>query len=185
MIGFIGGSITAGAWASDANHRYVNLVFAYFQRRFPKSTFTLVNAGVGGTDSHYGDERLQKDLLDYKPDFVITEWANNDGAQGYAGVLRDYGDVVDRIMGLPNRPAVVMLIGMDREGNNADTLEFPVGYSRNITMLSTKAAILAQQQRGDFTGEQRTSDPVHPNDLGHLILATLVEKYTARVLQPN
>jgi lysophospholipase L1-like esterase len=44
-------------------------------------------------------------------------------------------------------------------------------------MLSTREAILAQQQRGDFTGEQRTQDPIHPNDLGHEILAQLVIQY--------
>ncbi|KFX64276.1 hypothetical protein KBK24_0121820 [Burkholderia sp. K24] len=157
------------------------MVTGWFQSKFPKATFIFLDAGVGGTDSHYGDQRLQNDLLQYKPDFVITEWANNDGAQGMAGVAHDYGDVVDRIMGLPNEPAVIMLFTMDRDGNNAEPFETPVGYARNLPMIGMKDAIFAQQQAGDFSGEQRTADSIHPNDLGHLILATLVEQYMDRL----
>lgn len=179
-LGVIGGSITQGAGASGLPTIYAERVFSWFRCEFPNATFKTVNAGIGGTDSHYGSQRLDRDLLPFKPDFVITEWANNDGAQGPAGVIRDYSDVVDRVLALPNRPALLMLFTTDYYRYTNEDLQKPVGFSRNLPMISMRSAVQTRELSLGILGGYRTADPVHPNDFGHEILAKLVIDFLSK-----
>ena len=78
-IGVIGGSITGGAGASSWEKSYGPLVAEWWRQTFPQAHINFVNAGIGGTGSLYGAVRCARDLLVHKPDFVITEFAVNDG----------------------------------------------------------------------------------------------------------
>lgn len=71
-IGYLGGSITeaAGGWREQSLQK--------LQERYPTATFTGINAGVGGTGSDLGVFRVQKDVIDHKPDLVFVEFAVND-----------------------------------------------------------------------------------------------------------
>ncbi|MGS1045738.1 SGNH/GDSL hydrolase family protein [Burkholderia glumae] len=172
VIAAIGGSITQGAWATSPDKNYVSRVFGWWQATFPKSKMTLVNAGIGQTDSKFGNERLQKDLLDKKPDFVITEWANNDA--GTPEMRASYKKVVERILALPTHPAVLMLFTMDRKWSNSEDNQIPIGKELNVPMVALREAIMPIEKSGQMNPLDRTADPIHPNDLGHQIIAELV-----------
>ena len=56
--------------------------------QFPKATVKFVNAGIGATGSNYGALRAERDLLSHQPDFVVVEYAVNDGnAAAFAATL--------------------------------------------------------------------------------------------------
>ena len=57
---FLGGSITQGSVSSQYTNCYAYLVYDWFVRRFPKTAFTYVNAGVGGTTSQFGVARVEE-----------------------------------------------------------------------------------------------------------------------------
>ena len=87
-VGVIGGSITQGAGASQAEKRYGELVAAWWRQTFPKASIRFVNAGIGATGSDYGALRVQRDLLSQHPDFVVVEYAvNNPNTQAAAETL--------------------------------------------------------------------------------------------------
>lgn len=172
VIAAIGGSITQGAWATSPDKTYVGRVFGWWQATFPKSKMTLINAGIGQTDSKFGDKRLQHDLLRYKPDFVITEWANNDA--GTPEMRASYTRVVKRILAAPNHPAVLMLFTMDRKWSNSEDNQIPIGLELGVPMIALREAIMPIEKAGKFDPVERTADPIHPNDLGHQIIAQLV-----------
>jgi lysophospholipase L1-like esterase len=172
VIAAIGGSITQGAWATSPDKNYVSRVFGWWQATFPKSKMTLVNAGIGNTNSKFGEKRLDKDLLAYKPDFVITEWANNDA--GTPEMRASYRRVVERILNSPAHPAVLMLFTMDRAWSNSEDNQIPIGRALNLPMVALREAIMPQEKSGQLNPLDRTADPVHPNDLGHEIIAELV-----------
>lgn len=171
-IAAIGGSITQGAWATSQEKNYVGRVFGWWRATFPKSRMRLVNAGIGQTNSEYGDKRLQKDLLRYKPDFVITEWANNDAIT--PEMRASYKRVVQRILAAPNHPAVLMLFTMDRKWSSAEDNQIPIGRELGVPMIALREAIMPLEKSGKFDPMERTADPIHPNDLGHQIIAQLV-----------
>lgn len=85
-IAYLGGSITAagGGWRDQS--------VKWFQQQYPKAQLAQVNAGVGGTGSDLGVFRLQRDVLDRKPDLVFVEFAVNDGGpnihQTIEGIVR-------------------------------------------------------------------------------------------------
>lgn len=76
---FLGDSVTAGGNASSPARRFPDLFAARLQRQFPRSRVRMINAGVGGTNSDFGLERLDKDVLAHGPDLVVIEFVNDMG----------------------------------------------------------------------------------------------------------
>lgn len=77
-VAVIGGSITQGSSATKPENSYAAIMRKWWQRTFPDTEINYVNAGIGGTDSYLGVHRMDRDLLEYRPDFVIVEFSVND-----------------------------------------------------------------------------------------------------------
>ena len=77
-IGFFGGSITQGSLSTKPELCYAYRVFQWWENTFPQAKFHYVNGGIGGTSSHFGAARVEKDLLMYQPDFVVVDFSVND-----------------------------------------------------------------------------------------------------------
>ena len=87
-IAFFGGSITeAPGWRPKT--------LRWFQDSWPNSQVSEINAAIGGTGSDLGVYRNAQDVLQYKPDLVLVEFAVNDRWaspeniwRGMEGILR-------------------------------------------------------------------------------------------------
>jgi len=73
---FLGGSITVGA---SRGMGYVKFVENWLKAEYPDANIQIINAGVSGTGSDYGDRRYKRDVLSEKPDLVLIEFNVNDG----------------------------------------------------------------------------------------------------------
>ena len=62
-IAFFGGSITQGCAATVHEKTYAYHVFEWWKQTFPKAGFHYVNAGIGGTTSHFGKKTLLSALV--------------------------------------------------------------------------------------------------------------------------
>lgn len=72
-IAYFGGSITAAdGWRPQS--------LKWLQSQFPNATLSEINAAIGGTGSDLGVFRLQRDVLQHKPDLLFIEFAVNDSA---------------------------------------------------------------------------------------------------------
>ena len=90
-VAFIGGSITE-------MKGYRLMVEQDLRKRFPKTEFTFINAGISSTCSTTGAHRLVRDVLSGKPDLLFIEFAVNDDQdaghaerecrRGMEGILR-------------------------------------------------------------------------------------------------
>ena len=80
-IGYLGGSITA-----QTGWRVQTL--AHFKKAYPQSSFTEINAAIGGTGSDLGVFRLQQDVLSKGPDLLFVEFAVNDGGADPQRIIR-------------------------------------------------------------------------------------------------
>jgi len=74
-----GDSVTAGGDASVPAKNYVNLFASTLQAKYPKSKITMINAGIGGSNTNQRLPNLQKEVLDHKPDLVVIEYVNDMG----------------------------------------------------------------------------------------------------------
>ena len=106
-IAFFGGSITQGCAASVHGKTYSYRVFEWWKRTFPKAEFRYVNAGIGGTTSHFGVARIVPDLLMYQPDLAVIDFSVNDGADDF--FQETYEGILRRILEWKSKPAVLVL----------------------------------------------------------------------------
>ena len=80
-VGYLGGSITAqNGWRVQT--------LAHFKKAYPQSTFTEINAAIGGTGSDLGVFRVQQDVLSKGPDLLFVEFAVNDGGADPQRIIR-------------------------------------------------------------------------------------------------
>ncbi len=180
-VSVIGGSITAGAAATQPEKRYGNLVAQWWQLRFPTAKIKFINAGIGATGSDYGALRASRDLLSKQPDFVVVEYAVNDpntpaAAETLEGLVR-------QILKQPNQPAVMLLFTMNRTGGNAQEWHSKVGMHYGLPMVSFRDALWPEIQSGRRKWEEVEADQVHPNDRGHAYCATFITAVLDKVLQ--
>lgn len=187
-IGFFGGSITQGCVASEHNTCFAYRVFQWWERTFPQSRFHYVNGGIGGTTSHFGTARLVPDLLMYQPDFVVVDFSVNDCANEF--FQETYESTIRRILNWPSAPAVVLLNNVYYDtGASAEEYHNAVGCRYGLPYISVRDTIYQRMLAGEYTREQLTPDGLHPNDLGHTLIAgeitALLEQAMARMEEPE
>jgi lysophospholipase L1-like esterase len=180
-VAAIGGSITAGGQQTqDPANRYIQQVAKWFEGTFPGSKIRFINAGIGGTNSYYGAMRLQRDVLEGKPDLVIVEWAvnnqaNKDFAESYEGVLR-------QLLRAPGNIAVIELFFMHKDGENAQMWQEILGRHYQLPMVSFRDAWWPELTSGRTPWEDLYADVVHPKDTGHLLASRLLAKLLENTL---
>lgn len=180
-VAVIGGSITQGAAASDADHTYGSRVAQWWREQFPRAKVTFVNAGIGATGTPFACVRARRDLLSRKPDFVVVEFGVNDGNdQTYA---ETYEGLVRQILKQPNQPGVVMLFMMNKAGGNAQEWQSKVGKHYNLPMVSYRDALWPEIEAGRMKWTDISPDEVHPNDYGHEQAARFVTHLLETILE--
>ena len=179
-VGVIGGSITQGAGASQAEKRYGERVAAWWRQTFPKASIRFVNAGIGATGSDYGALRVKRDLLSHHPDFVVVEYAVNDpNTQAAAETLEG---LIRQILKETSQPAVLFLFTMHQDGGNAQEWHGKVGRHYDLPMVSFRDALWPEIKEGRMKWNDVESDVVHPNDRGHDYCARFITNLLERVL---
>ncbi len=172
-VGFLGGSITQGAVATDDTLCYAYRVYDWFVKTFPESRFTYVNAGIGATDSEYGAARVAEDLLSAHPDFVLMEFAVNDGCDDH--YLETYEGCVRQI--LKSKPGIALILMNNvfyNEGGSAERIHRQVARHYKLPSISMRTTIFDAILSGRIIKEDITPDDLHPNDIGHGIVADVI-----------
>jgi lysophospholipase L1-like esterase len=171
-IGFIGGSITAVAGATSQANTYASLIKDWWVAKFPTATIIYKNAGIGATGSNIGVYRVNENLMTAEPDFVVVEYAVNDGNS--SAVLPYYEQLVRTIAYSPKRPGVMLLFNTTSSGTNAQPQHSQIGTYYNLPMVSYRDAMWPELQNGRFTWADLYADTIHPNNKGHILLSKFV-----------
>ncbi len=177
-LGFIGGSITEGAKATIPEHRYVNLTARWWKETFPKANITVVNAGIGATNSIYASLRATRDLLSLQPDLVFVDFAVNDKAS--PELAESYEGLIRQILVSPKKPAVVLLFMTRNDGVNAQEWQAKIGNLYHLPMISYHDALWPEVQSGRLPWSQIGADYIHPNDTGHAYLAKFIAELVTK-----
>jgi lysophospholipase L1-like esterase len=176
IIGFIGGSITQGSLSSTPLTCYAYLVYNWWRKKFPEAEHLYVNAGVGGTTSQFGAARAEEDLLCHKPDFVIVEFSVND--ENNEHFAETYEGLVRKIYGSDGEPALLLLHNVRYDnGENAQKEHEKIGKAYGLPCISMKEALYGKVASGEIPVRSITPDDLHPNDLGHELVAGAVIEF--------
>ena len=172
-LAFLGGSITQGCLASAPELCYAARVFDWWVKTFPQAQFTYINAGIGGTTSQFGTARVQKDVLDKQPDFVIVEFSVNDDSTEL--FLETYEGLVRKIWSSPTAPAVMLVHNVRYDdGGNAQIQHAKVARHYNLPSVSMQSSIYPKVVSGVIANREITEDDLHPNDTGHALVADVI-----------
>lgn len=180
VIGFLGGSITQGSLSSTPQTCYAYLVYEWWKQAFPKTVFSFVNGGIGGTTSHYGGARAWKDVLCYRPDFVVVDFSVNDDANVF--FEETYEGMIRRLLTAPSAPAVVVLNNVFYDtGKNAQDYHNRIASHYGVPHVSIKDTIYPRVESGEIVRANITPDNLHPNDKGHRLVADEICKFLESV----
>lgn len=165
----IGGSITTGYAAQPPREKGWAALLA--KSLGPK--VKLVNAGVSGTDSAAGVQRLHKQVLDASPDLVIVEFGVND--QWLDPTVRgsSYEAILRTLLTARKAPAVVVL-GLTQQGNqprDATDIQLKLAAHYGLASLDFGRWMQARVDAGLDRWAALYDEPVHPNATGHQRIA--------------
>lgn len=181
-IATIGGSITQGTISSGAKDSqlktkncYAEIFFSWWRETFPNSEVTVVNAGIGATDSYLGVHRVQEDVLDFHPDVVLIEYSVNDaGTNTYKNT---YDNLVYKVASSEDAPAVLLLFMGQTNLSSAQNVHQLIGFQYGIPMVSYLNLLSDFLEAGRFTEKELSGDVTHPSALGHAIVGEMLWKY--------
>lgn len=175
-IGFIGGSITAGALATVSGNRYSTLLCRFLGKLFPKARFVEINAGIGATDSRYGASRVGPDLIRYSPDLYVVEYAVNDDFSDTNLVMSTMEGLIRQCLAHPS--PVLIFQTMNRAGDTVNQhLQIELARHYSIPVVSYLKGIRPDVDSGVISLDAIMADAVHPTDQGHLLCAYLLYSF--------
>lgn len=175
-IGFIGGSITAGASASSDSNRYSTMFCGFLEKLFPKANFVEINAGIGATDSRYGASRVKDDLLRHSPDLIVVEFAVNDDYSDSLYVKSTMEGLIRQ--SLAGSTPVLLLHWMNRAGIRINQrIQLQLAEHYGLPVVSYLEAIRPMVDSGSIEIDTIMADAVHPTNHGHRICAYLLYSF--------
>lgn len=185
-VAYLGGSITAAnGWRVKTTK--------WLKEAFPKARIHEIHAAIGGTGSDLGVFRLQRDVLDHKPDLVFVEFAVNDGGRQPEAIWDSMDGIVRQIWQANPQTDICFVYTFRvnyekelREGEcprAASAMELLADhYGIPSINVALKIAELEQQGKLQFQSDkpladgiiQFSKDGVHPLDQGHEIYTEVI-----------
>jgi len=176
-IGYIGGSITAGAGASNPNNCYASELASFVRKLFVNSKINVINAGIGSTNTRFGCSRIQEDLLDKNPDMVFVEFAVNDNPVDTFTTMAAMEGIVRQCLKHENLPVIIFnTFNSQGDSANQELFERIAGYY-NLPTVSYRNAIWPLIQGNQMSWASLVADAIHPNDRGHFLCAYLLYEF--------
>ena len=186
-IAFLGNSITA---AGKRPGGYCQLVLSALKDQGIEAT--PVFAGIGGHKSNQMLARLEKDVLRHKPDWMTLSCGVNDVWHGPRGVdLKSYKKNITEIVKHAQAAGVKVVLltsTMIMEDQSNDLNQKLMPYNEFIKELAKEKKCLLADLNADMQaalktfppdapkGKQLTSDGVHMNKAGNIMMARGVAK---------
>lgn len=173
-VAYIGGSITHGVGASDVNKTsYRALVNQWLRTRFPNSKINELNSSVSNTNSMYAAIRARRDVVEYKPDLVLLEFAVSDNGETEDAVKKSVEGVVRQLLAVSQPPEIVMIYATN--ANNATAMNWHEEIAEYYHLPKINLQELLAASNTNFATISK--DGVHPNDEGHKLYANHIIEY--------
>ena len=181
-IACLGDSVTGVYYHTGGRRAYPEMVAVALAQVYPQAKMTVINAGVSGNSTQDALKRLQKDVLDHKPDLVTVMFGLNDMVRvPVADYQANLKSIVEQCRGVgaevllctPNtiietggRPTVKLI-----EYCNAMK---EAGQALGVPICDCYTAHAALRERDPLAWRLVMSDAIHPNMDGHKLNAVAI-----------
>lgn len=168
---------------------YVSLVNALLGATYPKYGIHVVNTGIGGETVRDLKARWQRDVLDLKPDWlsimigINDVWRHFDNVPMPAGQVseQEYEQTLDELVRitLPGLKGLVLMTPYFIEPHRTDPMrklmdrygDIVRGLARKYKAVCVDTQAAMDLVLKDVHPMSLAQDRVHPNLIGHMILA--------------
>ncbi|MBQ7821573.1 MAG: Ig-like domain-containing protein [Clostridia bacterium] len=184
---YLGGSVTVGAGASNANlTSWRALTGKWLQDFFPDAKVSLYNSAIGGSGSMHGAFRTDVDVLAHDPDLVFVEFAVNDNYSSHYtdGTVQLYYESILRQIRekSPNTEIIAVYTADQTHLNNTSmhevaVLQDEVAAHYGVSSIDVGLALCNHIVATDAEWSDYIADFVHPKDAGYAIYANAIEQY--------
>ncbi len=186
---FIGGSVTEGANATEKTPKNLRKGYAYITYEYLRDTYGVgdgsnvkyVNVGISGTGSNLGMVRVQKDILDHKPDIVFVEFAVNNSTDVYD--RETYESLLRRVLKSETEPAVFLLFSAATYAGAAQNYMLGDGQLYDLPMISMQDGLKTVQALKIITWSDFSGDNVHPAQDGHYLYARCICRVIDKIFE--
>lgn len=182
-VAFLGGSITQGCNSTVYEKSYVELTYKWFKENFRNIEVKHINAGVGATGSLIGVHRAEQQVLRDNPDIIFVDSAVNDSEEYSCKVA--YESLIRKLLSSKNKPAIVEVFMTMNNGYNVQNQQIQIGKRYDVPMISFRDAVYDEVINNKIAITDILTDEVHPNDLGHSIIAQLLCKFINNVYKED
>lgn len=179
-LGYIGGSITEG-------DKYRTHVLNYLTAEYPENIFTEIKGGVGGTPSYLGVHRMDRDIIEQKPDIVFIEFSVNDYPALKGLFERSMEGMIRKALNYdPKIPIAVLgttdeysLLNVYPKGETPEMVQSHMNVAAyyNIPYINMGKALYEHLSSTGDDLKNYLPDGVHPNSDGGKIYADEIKKY--------
>lgn len=175
-----GDSVTGVYYHTGSRRAYTDLLGIALRQFAPHAKVEMINAGISGHTTKHALKRIQKDVLEHKPDVVTVMFGLNDmrgvSLDDYRANLkniitqcRSAGSEV--VLATPNnvieteaRPTKKLIAYCD--------VVRDVGRELKVPVCDCYRELAAYRERDALGWRLLMSDPIHPNMAGHKRIAT-------------
>lgn len=189
-VAYLGGSVTAGAFASDYSKCWAGLSATWLRGCYPEAQIRTIDAGWGGTGIKWGCYRLEEEVISQNADLVFVEFAINDY---YDGTNPDdvvaYAESLIRKLYANNPTTEVVFVLVSEKTTHANQkqreayLQVAEAYHIPVVDISTALSDYLKSEHKEW--EELIADVVHPNDTGYAFYAEQVEAVLSEIFQTN
>ncbi len=174
-IAFIGGSITAGAGASESSKSYAGMVGKWFFDHC-SNIIHIKNISIGGTGSDFGVYRLEHDLGNFIPDITFYEFAVNDSSRPPDDIKKHIDSLIYKLRRINSKMLIFSVL--TTRASHGDfyrvgalppevITHIQAASDNNIPVINVGQSLWTDVIRYDKNIQEYISDGVHPNDSGY------------------
>lgn len=181
-VAYIGGSITAGAGAGNAEKSsYRALVTDWLRKNHPRVEISELNAAINSAGSSggslYATLRARRDVIAHKPDLVFIECAVNDASEEEVVTKKAVEGLLRQLLVVPQPPEVVLLYATNAQrAARADWHEAIAEHYR-VPSLNLQSPIWALLDAGKPKASEFWKDGLNTTDAGHRLYADLITTF--------
>ena len=181
-----GDSVTAGGSSSTPERCYVELFRARLKADYPKADITLINAGIGGSNTDSRRDGFEKEVLSLNPDLITVEFVNDAGKSAEA-IKKNWDEFIARARAKNPKiefilitPHFVMPEWMGNFTNSIPAMR--KAAEDNKVALADTTYIWENLRSLGIPYETLEANGInHPNDLGHEFFTACLRK----LMSPN
>ncbi len=179
-----GDSVTGLYYHTGGRRAYTEMVAIGLKKTFPEANVTAINAGISGHTTRNALQRIDTDVLAYKPDVVTVMFGLNDMARV---PLDEYSKnlvtIIEKCRGIGAR--VVLCTPNSVINTSGRPITKLVQYcdavrrvaaEQKVPLCDCYAACEALHQRNPLVWRLLMSDEIHPNMDGHKLIAETIAK---------